>query len=251
MPEPPRVLERVETARGELVLRGDGEHLEVISNGVFLMDTRDGASERLLVRAALDRHPDPRVLLIGGLGVGFSLVEALADPRLERVVVIEREQAIVDWHRSWLEPWSGGALDDPRTTVLVADLVDLLGTAARPRDVGADLAASDANRRGLDAADLSVEAGAVDVACLDTDNGPDWLVSDGNAFLYSIEGLRRLHALLADGGLAAFWSAKASPAFAVRLAEVFGDVETLTVASSNAPRGEPDVVYLARRGQPD
>ena len=226
MSERSRVLERVDTPRGELVLRGDGEHLEVISNGVFLMDTRDGASERLLVRAALERHPDPRVLLIGGLGVGFSLVQALADTRVERVVVVEREQTIVDWHRSWLAPWSAGALDDPRTTVLVADLVDLLDATTRPDDVG-----------------------AMDVACLDTDNGPDWLVSEGNAALYSAEGLGRLHGLLAEGGLAAFWSANASPAFAVRLAEVFADVETLSMASSNAPRGEPDLVYLARRGE--
>jgi hypothetical protein len=53
------VVERVTTPRGELVLRRDGEHFEVISNGVFLMDTRDGRSERLLVTAALAAHADP------------------------------------------------------------------------------------------------------------------------------------------------------------------------------------------------
>src|SRR4051794_41928456 len=75
------VLDRVTTPRGELVLRRADGHLEVISNGVFLMDTRDGRSERLLVTAATGRHPDPRTVLIGGLGVGFSLVEAGArDP---------------------------------------------------------------------------------------------------------------------------------------------------------------------------
>ena len=56
------------------MLRRVAEHLEVVSNGVFLMDTRDGRSERLLVRTALDAHPRPRRLLVGGLGVGFSLV---------------------------------------------------------------------------------------------------------------------------------------------------------------------------------
>src|SRR5438067_1472260 len=116
MVDRPRVLDRADTPRGELVLRGDGEHLEVISTGVFLRDTRPGASERLLVRAALDRHEAPRVLLVGGLGVGFSLVEALSDARLEHVVVVEREQVLIDWHRSWLAPWSAGGLDDPRTT---------------------------------------------------------------------------------------------------------------------------------------
>jgi spermidine synthase len=216
------VLDRVDTPRGELVLRGDGRHFEVISNGVFLMDTRDGASERLLVRAALDRHDLPRTVLIGGLGVGFTLVEALADPRVGRVVVVEREPALIGWHGSWLAPYSAGALDDPRTTVVCADLVDWL-------------------------AEPTLAPAAVDVACLDTDNGPDWLVTQGNAALYGTSGLGWLRSLLAPGGVAAFWSATASAAFAERLAAVFGSAETLAVPSANAPRGEPDVVFLAHR----
>ncbi len=214
------VLDRVETPRGELVLRGDGDHLEVISNGVFLMDTRDGVSERLLVRAALDRHPSPRTVLIGGLGVGFSLVEALADPRVERVVVVEREAALIGWHASWLAPYSQGSLANTRTSVVCADLVGWLAQAP---------------------------AAGVDVACLDTDNGPDWLVTSGNAALYDAGGLGWLARTLAPGGLAAFWSASASAAFADRLAAAVGPVEVLTVPSGNAPRGEPDVVFLARR----
>ena len=82
----PEVLERVTTPRGELVLRRVGDHLEVISNGVFLMDTRDGRSERALVREALTLHGAARRLLVGGLGVGFSLLEAVADPRVEVAV---------------------------------------------------------------------------------------------------------------------------------------------------------------------
>ena len=213
------VLDRVDTPRGELVLRSDGDHLEVISNGVFLMDTRDGTSERLLVRAALDRHDHPRRVLIGGLGVGFSLLEALSDARVEHVVVVEREAALVSWHARWLAPYSRGALDDARTDLACADLVDWL---------------------------LTAPAGGLDVACLDTDNGPDWLVTDGNAALYSRDGLVRLRGALAPGGLAAFWSATASAAFVERLTEVFAEVEALSVPSLGAPRGEPDQVFLAR-----
>ena len=69
-----RVVDRVDTPRGELVLRQDGEHFEVISNGTFLMDTRNGESERALIQTAL--RDTRRAVLIGGLGVGFSLVEA-------------------------------------------------------------------------------------------------------------------------------------------------------------------------------
>jgi len=72
MPASPIVLARVMTERGELVLRRVGEDLEVISNGTFLMDTRAGHSERLLVDAALQRHPAPRDVLIGGAGAGIG-----------------------------------------------------------------------------------------------------------------------------------------------------------------------------------
>ena len=217
---PLTVLDRVDTPRGELVLRGDGDHLEVISNGVFLMDTRDGSSERLLVRAGLDRLASPRTVLIGGLGVGFSLLEAIADPRVTRVVVVEREAALIGWHQRWLAPWSAGALDDPRTTVVCADLVDWLAAPTVP-------------------------PGSVDLACLDTDNGPDWLVTEGNAALYDTGGLARLKALLTPDGLAAFWSATASPGFGERLRSVFTGVEVLSRPSRSAARGEPDVVFLA------
>ena len=108
MPDLPTVVARVTTERGELVLRRVGDDFEVISNGTFLMDTRDGRSERLLVDAALQRHPAPREVLIGGLGVGFSVVAALADAPVDRVTVVEVEQAVVDWHDTHLADVSGG-----------------------------------------------------------------------------------------------------------------------------------------------
>lgn len=80
--EGPVVLDRREGPYGEVVLRRSGELLQIIANGCFLMDTSDGRSERLLVdaaRDALDGRPAPEVL-IGGLGVGFSLAHAAADP---------------------------------------------------------------------------------------------------------------------------------------------------------------------------
>src|SRR4051794_486447 len=113
------LVERVDTARGELVLRRSGEHFEVISNGVFLMDTRDGRSERLLVRAALDAVREARTLLIGGLGVGFSLREAVDDLRLERVDVVEIEAAVLRVHEAQLREMTAGALSDPPGRVVL------------------------------------------------------------------------------------------------------------------------------------
>lgn len=212
----PRVLERVAGRLGELVLRGDGRDFEVISNGVFLMDTRGGASERLLVQAVLRELTGPARLLIGGLGVGFSLAEAVASDRVERVTVVEIEPAVVEWNRTYLAAWSGGAMADPRVEVVSADLVEWLGSTARRFD-------------GI---------------CLDVDNGPGWTVAEANQQLYSQRGLALLREHLAPGGSLTIWSAARHDRFESRLRHAFGRVERCTV---EAPRGEPDVVYAASR----
>lgn len=224
--ERPRVLYRGDTPRGELVLRRAGEHFEIISNGVFLMDTRDGGSERALVREALahvlaasDTRECPPVglrVLVGGLGVGFSLLEALSDPRVAAVTVVEIEPQVVGWHTTHLAGLTGGALADPRVRVVVDDVYRLLDT----------------------------EPARYDVICVDTDNGPGWTVVDDNVRLYQAEGLALLRSRLAPGGVLAVWSAHHDPAFARRLAEQFGECTHLTVPTATAT-AEPDHVYLA------
>jgi spermidine synthase len=212
----PVVLERVAGRRGELVLRRDGADFEVISNGVFLMDTRNGSSERLLVRVALEGlRPGARVL-IGGLGVGYSLAEALRSALVERVTLVEIEPAVVAWNRSHLAAVSGGALADPRVELVGADLVDWLARTER----------------------------AFDAICLDVDNGPGWTVSEANGALYGDEGLGLLRERMAPGGVLTIWSASEVEGFAARLRRAFVRVETLAV---EVPRGEPDVVYAAWR----
>ncbi|WP_026004297.1 spermidine synthase [Streptomyces sp. AA1529] len=229
---------------GEVVLRQRGAHFEIIANGCFLMDTSDGRSERLLVRAALDalsrggedhagrtvtppgaedrtgRPAGPR-LLIGGLGVGFSLAEAAAEPHWGRVTVVEREPAILDWHRGGpLSGISGPALADPRTELVEADLVAYVHRAAEtgPR---------------------------FDALCLDIDNGPEWTVTDGNSTLYSPAGLAACRAALAPGGILAVWSAQPSSAFEGSLRNAgFCRVRTDEIPVA---RGVPDVVHFAAR----
>ncbi|MFI7606310.1 spermidine synthase [Micromonospora sp. NPDC049366] len=216
MGESATVVDRAVTERGELVLRERDGHFEIISNGVFLMDTRAGASERLLVRAALDRLRPGGRLLVGGLGVGFSLAEAAASPVPAEIVVVEIERTIIDWHRRGLGAYSAHALDDPRVRIVNDDIVAWLrGTAE-----------------------------VFDAICLDTDNGPDWTVFTDNAALYDADGTALLRDRLAPGGVLAVWSAAAAPAYAERLAAVVGPVTEHPVAVS---RGEPDVVYVAER----
>ena len=206
-------VERLETPRGELVLRRDGAHHEIVSNGVFLMDTRDGRSERELVRAAVG-GPGARVL-IGGLGVGFSLAEALALDAAA-VTVVEIEPAVVRWNLEHLGP---AALADRRVTVAVADLVGWL-------------------RAGDD---------VFDAICLDVDNGPEWTVTEANAALYGDAGLDAVDRRLAPGGTLAVWSANAAPAFEARLRSRYRTVRVIAVP---VPRGEPDLVYQAHHPTP-
>jgi spermidine synthase len=222
----PATIERAQgQGGGELVLRRDGKHYEIISNGVFLMDTRNGESERLLITTAVDAvatagsHAPVRVL-IGGLGVGFSLAEALRLPAVAAVTVVEIEPAVVDWHRTLLRPFSKGALDDPRVRVVRADLLDWL---AEPG------------------------GGSFEAICLDIDNGPDWTVTPANARLYGGTGLDLVARRLAPRGVLAVWSAGASPAFEELLRGRFTEVQVRPVP---VPRGEPDLIYLARGPRP-
>ncbi|MEX0173151.1 spermidine synthase [Streptomyces sp. LMG1-1-1.1] len=218
----PLTLDRREGPYGEVVLRRRGDHFEIIANGTFLMDTSDGRSERLLIDAAMAALPaDARAgatVLVGGLGVGFSLAHAAADPRWGRIAVAEREGAIIEWHRQGpLAALSAAALADPRTVILHTDLMDYLRTSTD----------------------------TYDALCLDIDNGPDWTVTEDNESLYSAEGLAACAARLNPGGVLAVWSARPSADFEESLRNAgFSGVRTEEIPVA---RGVPDAVHLAVR----
>jgi len=211
------VVERVSGCCGELVLLRRGGHFEIVANGVFLMDTRGGESERLHVSAAADRIPPPGRMLIGGLGVGFSLAAALAHPGVGQVHVVEREPAVLRWNRGPLAPVNASALSDPRVHAYQADVVDWLADAPE---------------------------GSLDAICLDVDNGPEWLVTPGNARLYAEDGLRTSARVLSPDGVLTIWSAAPVPAFVARMNECFAEVK---VTQTSAGRGEPDVIVQGWR----
>ncbi|MEV3855170.1 spermidine synthase [Streptomyces sp. NPDC050095] len=219
--EPPVVLDRRTGPHGEVVLRRHGDLLQIIANGTFLMDTSDGRSERLLVDAARDAlgpGRDRPGVLVGGLGVGFSLAHAAADPYWSRITVVERERAVIDWHLEGpLRELSAAAVADPRTEIVEADLV-----------------------RHVHEASVTYDA-----LCLDIDNGPDWTVTEDNDSLYSPVGLAACRSRLNPGGVLAIWSAQPSANFEGTLRNAgFRAVRTEEIP---VVRGVPDVVHLAVR----
>ncbi|MDN5853797.1 MAG: hypothetical protein L0K86_13320, partial [Actinomycetia bacterium] len=154
----------MEHQRGDAVLRlrADGA-IELRIGGVFVMDDAETSSERLLAEATLSGIAHPRRIVVGGLGLGYTLRALLADDRVERVVVAELEPAVPDWMRADVLP-GADLLTDPRVDLHVADV-----------------------REVIDAATPS----SWDAILLDVDNGPGYLVHQQNASLYESPFVRR------------------------------------------------------------
>jgi spermidine synthase len=212
---------RASSPRGELVLRRreDG-HLELRANGVFVMDTLEHSSERALAGRALaltDGH-GLRVL-VGGLGLGFTLGAVLADPRVARCAVVEIEPDLVGWLRDGTVPHGPALLADPRVVVQVADVADVLRSAAA----------------------------SYDLVLLDVDNGPGHLVHDANAALYAPPALTAARSALARGGRLVVWSAAPAPELDGALREVFGNTAEHPYGAPGHGRVGQYFLYSARR----
>lgn len=184
---------------GDAVLRhrADGA-LELRVGGVFVMDDVETSSERLLAKATLAGIAEPRRVLVGGLGLGYTLREILGDPRVERAVVAELEAAIPAWMRDGV--LSGAdLLADPRVDLRIADVRNVVDTAG---------------------------PASLDAILLDVDNGPGYLVREGNATLYEPPFLGRCADALAPGGQLCVWSMAEAPALESAMRELFIRVDT-------------------------
>jgi len=201
-----------------LSLHAGDYYIEV--DGQALMSTRAPGSEKAMADLAareLVGNSHPRVL-IGGLGLGFTLGAALdVLPRGASVVVVEFFETIVDWYRKFGFQSATDRLVDPRVVVEVTDVVDYLRDVKRP----------------------------FDAILLDVDNGPDAWCLASNKRLYDRPGLMRIQRALVPGGLLAVWSAGGAPAFEKRLAEVGFAARRETVRSRER-KGERHTIFLAR-----
>jgi spermidine synthase len=217
-------LARAESERGELVLRerrpADGPtSLELRANGVYVMDTLEFSTEKALATAALEIVEQPRAVVVGGLGLGFTMHQVLADSRVERCAVVEVEEALVGWMRDGTVPHGPALLADERVTVVIADIGVALAEA---------------------------KPASYDLILLDVDNGPGHLVHETNAALYEVPFLDGARAALRPGGALVVWSAAEAPELATALRSTFGEVEARAHDVLLQGRDEHYWLYVAR-----
>lgn len=207
---------------GELRLMRRGAEFSIMAGTTELMNSRLSGSERALATLACGRiagRAGARVL-IGGLGMGFTLRAALgALPADAGIVVAELVPAVVAWARGPLAEVLGGSLDDSRVVVRVEDVSRAIGDGA----------------------------GAYDAILLDVDNGPEGLSRSDNDRLYSAVGLRAARLALRPGGVLAVWSSGPDAGFTRRLGSAGFAVEEVKVRATGGKRGARHVIWLATK----
>src|SRR5690606_10590515 len=205
----------------KLVLSRRGDEYLIRAGGYDLMSSRDDSSARALAEigcAGLRERSGVRVL-IGGLGMGYSLAAALEQLAPDAVVeVAELVAAVVEWNRGELGELAGRPLDDPRVRVHVGDV------AGRIRAARAEY----------------------DAILLDVDNGPDPLAHEHNAALYGVAGLREAHRALRSGGVYGVWSYSDVGGFARTLERAGFSASVHRVANRGRDRGRTHAIWLGR-----
>ena len=198
----------------------DGEFF-ISLDGLELMSSRAHDSETALAQCActaLPAEPKPVRVLIGGLGLGFTLQAALAGlPSNAEVVVAELFPTIADWHRDHLGEL-GRTIEDPRATVVERNVADLISPQDRPWHA----------------------------ILLDVDNGPEAPCVEGNRRIYTQEGVERVCDSLVRGGILGVWSTDRDPAYVKRLERAGMESWTETV-HAHAGKGPKHTLFFARR----
>jgi spermidine synthase len=205
---------------GQLRLMRRGAEFSIMAGSTELMNSRVRGSEEALATLSLERLADranPHIL-IGGLGMGFTLRAALATRPDLRITVAELVPAVVAWAHGPLAPVFAGCLGDPRVAVAVGDVGALIRSA-----------------RGI-----------YDAILLDVDNGPGGLSRAGNDGLYAAKGLAAARAALRPRGVLAVWSSHPDSGFTRRLQQAGFAVEELPVRA-HGRRGARHLIWMATR----
>jgi spermidine synthase len=206
---------------GTLRLLQRGGEFSIALGANELMNSRLSGSEEALATIACERikaQLQPR-LLIGGLGMGFTLRAALAVLDAQaRVIVAELVPAVVAWARGPMADVFGESLTDPRVDIRAADVGDLMRGAA-----------------------------AFDAILLDVDNGPQGLTRSANDKLYSLKGLSATRAALRPGGVLAVWSSGPDRDFTARLRKTGFAVDEIAVRARGSRGGARHLIWIATR----
>ena len=207
---------------GQLRLMRRGAEFSIRLGHNELMNSRLGGSEEALATVACERiqtRERPRIL-IGGLGMGFTLRAALAVLGAEaRVIVAELVPAVVTWARGPLAEVFGESLADPRVNIRETDVGHLIRSSRS----------------------------AFDAILLDVDNGPEGLTQTANDSLYDTEGLSAARAALRPGGVLAVWSSGPNVSFTRRLRQSGFDVDEIKVRANGPRGGARHLVWVATR----
>ena len=209
---------------GELRLyqRGEEFSIMIVGRGELMSSRAHGSEDALAEQtcARLSGTAKPR-LLIGGLGMGFTLAAALRHVGDDaQVVVAELVPAVVAWNRGPLGGVAGHPLQDPRVSVYEGDVARVLRSGQQ----------------------------TYDAILLDVDNGPEGLTRQENDWLYGVNGLNAAYAALRPRGVLAVWSAGPDQVFMQRLRKVGFEVEEVRVRAHGA-KGGRHVIWFALRGQ--
>jgi spermidine synthase len=204
---------------GELKLMQRGGDYSIMSGRIELMNSRLYGSEVALCDLALPVIASikaPR-MLIGGLGMGFTLRAALAAlPKDAKIVVAELVPEVIAWAGGHLAPLYGDSLADKRVRIVQTDVADLLRNANPPYDA----------------------------VLMDVDNGPDGLNRDANDSLYSVAGLAMTRRAVKHGGVLAVWSAGPDQPFAGRMRRSGFAVTEHRVGASPSGKGPRHIIWV-------
>jgi len=208
---------------GELRLTQRENDFSIHLKGVRgeLMNSRVHGSEIALAElgCAHIQGKDDAMVLVGGLGMGFTLAAALKTASItSQVVVAELVPEVIEWNKGPLGECAGRPLADNRVRVHLGDVAELFKT----------------------------KQAAYDAVLLDVDNGPEGFTQTGNNNLYSIESLQAIRETLHPGGVLALWSAWHDPKFTLQLKKARFKVEAKTVRAHKG-KGSRHTIYLARK----
>ena len=197
----------------------------------YLMSSLYTVAEVEVARLALaDVHGEDLDVVVGGLGLGYTAQEVLADPRVGSLTVVERLGEVIDWHRRELIPVGAVLNADTRCTLVEGDFFALAGAAA-----------------GLDPRNPGRRFHAVVV---DIDHSPRHLLHPSHAAFYETDGVRRLADHLHPGGVFTLWSNDPpDEEYLGVLREVFVEVRAVVVSFANPlqDRDATNTVFIARK----